>query len=397
MKDFISILISFLVMSIADSIDTSFNNLISVDAIVVWGSFLLIDLIFRSITEIGTYTYRITRKNEWSYLWFNILFGLLMGIIVLISKNVIIDIFNITEVQKNMLSILLNVYIGYLVLGRLANGIFEIIRLKGNLKLYRKSLIIYYVVLISLDVITYYSTRNLLLLVVATMVSWIVSIIYTLCNLKLKFELPNKETLNNVITYGFPYSAERLLSRIFLLLYGKLASNLGTEKYSVHTICYSVYLSLEILPNAYQAMLMINVPKKKTYKDQYKKCMELKNKCFLLIVGLNFVFSFIYLFIYHGSLPLSKCLPYILFYSVAVFGLYPYETYKTLCITQGKSTILLIGSIIGVILRFIFCLLFINTPVALVVFGLANCIDFGTRSIIYKIVLQRLEKKKVIF
>lgn len=80
MKDFISILISFLVMSIADSIDTSFNNLISVDAIVVWGSFLLIDLIFRSITEIGTYTYRITRKNEWSYLWFNILFGLLMGI-----------------------------------------------------------------------------------------------------------------------------------------------------------------------------------------------------------------------------------------------------------------------------------------------------------------------------
>ena len=144
MKDFISILISFLVMSIADSIDTSFNNLISVDAIVVWGSFLLIDLIFRSITEIGTYTYRITRKNEWSYLWFNILFGLLMGIIVLISKNVIIDIFNITEVQKNMLSILLNVYIGYLVLGRLANGIFEIIRLKGNLKLYRKSLIIYY-------------------------------------------------------------------------------------------------------------------------------------------------------------------------------------------------------------------------------------------------------------
>lgn len=39
MKEFISILISFIFMSIADSIDSAFNKLISVDAIVVTGSF----------------------------------------------------------------------------------------------------------------------------------------------------------------------------------------------------------------------------------------------------------------------------------------------------------------------------------------------------------------------
>lgn len=147
MKIFISILVSFLFMSIADSIDSAFNNLVSIDAIVVWGSFLLIDSIFKSISEIGICTYRTTRKNEWSYLWFNIL-----------------------------------------------------------------------------------------------------------------------------------------------------------------------------------------------------------------------------------------------------FGLYPYETYKTLCITQGKSAILLLGSTIGVIIRLIVCTLFINTSISLYVFGLSNCIDFGSRSIIYKIVLLRLEK-----
>lgn len=394
MKEFISILISFIFMSIADSIDSAFNNLISIDAIVVCGSFLLLDSIFKSFSEIGIYTYRTTRKNEWSYLWFNILFGLLIGLIVFLCRNFIVNMFNLTNIQKNMLSILLSFYLGYVVLGRLSNAIFEIVRLKGELKLYRKSLIVFYVSLIGLDALAYLFTKNLTLLFVATMVSWLISILYMLYHLKLKFEFPNKEALKNVIKYGLPYSSERMLSRIFLLLYGIIASHLGTEQYSIHTICYSVCLTLEIITNAYQATLMIKVPDGKTYKEQYNNCMNLKNKCFPLILLLNFVFTFVYLLISHGSLPLYKCFPYIIFYSVGVFGLYPYETYKTLCITQGKSFILLIGSTIGVIIRFLICLLFINTPFALFIFGIVNFIDFYSRSIIYRIILSKLYRKE---
>ena len=394
MKEFISILISFIFMSISDSIDSAFNNLISIDAIVVTGSFLLIDSIFKSFGEIGIYTYRTTRKNEWQYLWFNIIFGILMGIIVFSCKNLIVNIFELSNMQKDMLSILLNFYIVYVVLGRLANGIFEIIRLKGQLKLYRKSLIVYYISLVGLDALAYLFTRNLTLLFVATIISWIISIIYMLYNLKLKFEFPNKRSLENVLKYGFAYSSERLLSRIFLLLYGVVASHMGTEKYVIHTICYSICLTLEIITNAYQTTLMIKVPEGKTYKEQYYNCMNMKNKCFPLIIILNFVFAFIYLLISHGSLPLYKCFPYIIFYSLGVFGLYPYETYKTLCITQGKSFILLIGSTIGVIIRFLICLLFINTSFALFVFGIVNFIDFYSRSIVYRIVLSKLYKKE---
>lgn len=394
MKEFVSILISFIFMSIADSIDSAFNNLISIDTIVVTGSFLLINSIFKSFGEIGIYTYRTTRKNEWQYLWFNILFGILMGMIVFLSKNLIVNIFNLSGIQKDMLSILLDFYVAYVILGRLANGIFEIIRLKGKLKLYRKSLIVYYVSLVGLDLIAFLLTKNLILLFVATIISWIFSIIYMLYNLKLKFEFPNKESLNNVIKYGFAYSSERLLSRIFLLLYGVVASHMGTENYSIHTICYSVCLTLEIITNAYQATLMIKVPEGKTYEEQYNNCINMRNKCFPLILVLNFVFAFIYLIISHGSLPLYKCFPYIIFYSLGVFGLYPYETYKTLCITQGKSFILLIGSTIGVIIRLLICLLFIHTSFALFVFGIVNFIDFYSRSIVYRIVLSKLCKKE---
>lgn len=174
---------------------------------------------------------------------------------------------------------------------------FEMIRLKGELKLYRKSLIVYYISLVGLDLIAYLFTKNLTLLFIATIVSWIISIIYMLYNLKLKFEYPDKISLKNVIKYGFAYSAERVLSRIFLLLYGVLASNMGTENYSIHTICYSVCLSLEIITNAYQATLMIKVPDGKNYEEQYNKCMDMKNKCFPLIILLNFIFhSYIYLY-----------------------------------------------------------------------------------------------------
>lgn len=392
MKEFISILISFIFMSIADSIDYAFNNSISIDAIVVAGTFLLIDSIFISFGEIGTYTYRTIRKNEWKYLWFNILFGVLMGIIVFFSKDIIINIFDLTSIQKNMLSLLLNFYIAYIVIGRLANAIFEMIRLKGELKLYRKSLIVFYIFLVVLDAIAYLFTKNLTMLFIATIISWIISIIYMLLNLKLKFEYPDKTSLKNVIKYGFAYSSERVLSRIFLLLYGVLASHMGTEKYSIHTVCYSVCMLLEIITNAYQATLMIKVPSGKNYEEQYNNCMNMKNKCFPLIILLNFIFAFVYLFISHGSLPLYKCFPYIIFYSTAVFGIYQYETYKTLCISQGKSFVLLIGSTIGVIIRFLICLLFIHSQISLFIFGIVNLIDFYSRSLVYKSVLFMLNK-----
>ena len=395
MKEFISILISYIFMSIADSIDSAFNNLINIDAIVACGSFLLIDSIFKSFSEIGMYTYRTVRKNEWSYLWFNIFFGIIIGIIVFISRSFIVNLFDLTTIQKEILLTLLNIYIAYLILGRLQNGLLEIVRLKGKLKLYRNSLIVYYISLIGLDALVYLLTGNLLLLFLATIISWIISILYILYNLKLKFEFPNKEALNNVIKYGVGYSSERLLSRIFLLLYGVLASHLGTEKYSIHTVCYSVCLTLEIITNAYQATLMIKVPEGKNYNEQYKNCMNMYKQCYPLVLILNFIFAFIYLLISHGSLSLDKCIPYILFYSVGVFGLYPYETYKTLCITQGKSYILLIGSTIGVIIRFLVCLLFMNSSFALIIFGIAQFIDFYSRSIVYRIVLSKLNKKKV--
>ena len=387
MKEFISILISFLFMSFAENIDMAFNNMISIDAIVVAGSFLILDSIFQAIGEIGSYTYRTVRKDEWKYLIFNIIFSLIIGILVFIFKPLIINFFDLSNDQKTMLSILLNIYIAYVVIGRLANAIFEITRLKNHLKLYRHALYVYYFTIILFDALVYVFTKDLTLLFVATITSWILSIIYMLYNLKLKFELPDKESCKNILKYGFAYSIERLFSGVFLLLYGVLASYMGTDKYSIHTVCYTVCLSLEIITSAYQAALMIKVPEGKTKKDKYQNFIDMKKNCFLIIIVLNFILSLVYLFISHGSLPIEKCFPYIFIYACVVFGLYEYESYKTLCIVEGKSYILLIGTFVGVIIRFIICFMFIKNKYALYIFGFVNFIDYYIRSIVYRICL----------
>ena len=392
MKEFVSILISYIFMSIADSVDSAFNNYLSIDAVVVCGSLVFIKFIAKSICEIGIYTYRITRNKSGSYLLISGVVGLILGIISFLFSDLITNLFDLTINQKEMLSGILKLYIIYLPISTLHIGLLEMVRLQNKLKLYRKGLIVTYISLILFDVLAFIFIKNLAALFVATILSDIICFIYLYYKTKLKFEKITKEELENVRVYGIPYSLERIFSRSLILAYGALASHLETEKYAIHTICYSVCLTLETITTAYQATLMIKAPEGKTYKEQYNICMEMKKKCFPLILLLNFTFAFIYLAISHGSVSIISCFPYFLLYITAVFGLYQYENYKTLCIVQCKSYILLIGSTVGALIRFLICLVFMNTPASLYVFGIATFIDFYSRSLVYRGVLYRLEK-----
>ena len=213
-----------------------------------------------------------------------------------------------------------------------------------------------------------------------------------LIKLKLKIIWPNKSILKEVIKIGIPTALERLLSRICILLYGLIASKLGTEKYSIHSICYSTILKLEVIAAAFQAVMMIQLPKYKTVDERFEASKKMKKDYFLLIILLDYVFGTIILIISHGSLPLYKCFPYILFYSIQVFGLYYYAVYQTLLIVQGKPKIMLIGSFVGSLARLVLSYVFLNTDISLFIFGISNFIDFYIRDIIYKIGLSKIYK-----
>ena len=86
MSEFISILISFIFMSLAESVDSFFNNKISIDAIIVCSSLFSINLLGKLLGEIGTYTYRVIRKKEFSYLAITGIVSFFVGIFVFLQE-----------------------------------------------------------------------------------------------------------------------------------------------------------------------------------------------------------------------------------------------------------------------------------------------------------------------
>lgn len=390
MKDFISILISFIFMSLAESVDLFFNNKISIDAIIVCSSLFFINLLAKSLGEIGTYTYRIVRKKEFSYLTITGLASFIIGLIIFFTRGLFINIFDISVEQRTLLSNILALYFIYLPVSLIDSGFFEIVRLKNNLKLYKNSLILFYLLLIMFDFIAFILTESLINLYIATIIAHIINIIYLMLKFKLKYEKITREDFYYVKKYGITLSLERLLSRIFILIYGVLASYMKEKDYAIHSICYGVCLNLEMITNAYSVTLMIKIPEEKNKINQLNLLKDYMNKCFIVILIISFLLAIITLIIQHGSLPIKDCFPYIIFYCCTIFGLFFYESYKAVCVIQGKTKTILKGSIIGVIVRVLVCMLFLRTPICLYIFGIANFIDFNVRSIIYKIDLNNI-------
>lgn len=394
MKEFTSILISFIFMGIASSVDHFFSNVISINAIVVCSSFFTIDLMIKSLGEIGTYTYRTIRKDEGQYILITGIISFLIGIVTVLLKDKLVLLFNLTNEQQSMLINLIYIYPLYITFGRVCNGLLEITRLKNDLKTYRNGLFLFYFLLIFLDILVFVTLKSVLLLYLTTVIAWIIAIIFLSKKGKIKYQLPTKTVIKNICKYGIIYTAERLISRIFLMIYGSLASRLGTTKYAIHSICYQVCVNLEIITNAYSAALMIKLPEAKTKTAEYKRAKKYKRMYLPIVAALNFVFAFIYLFILHGKLPISDVFPYFFFYIFTVFGLQEYETYKALLVIDGKPIKLFLGSLFGVALRIVVCFLFMNTSYGLYVFGISNFLDFYSRSIIFKMGMNKQSHKK---
>ena len=166
---------------------------------------------------------------------------------------------------------------------------------------------------------------------------------------------------------------------------------MGKNNYAIHSICYGICLNLEIITNAYNSTLMIKIPEEKNKDKQMNLLKEYMKKCFSTVLIINFILTIVMLVIQHGSLPIMECFPYIIHYCCTVFGLYLYESYKAICVIQGKPKIILKGSIIGVIVRVLICLLFLKAPICLYIFSIASLVDFYVRSVFYKLDLNQIK------
>lgn len=383
MRDFVSLLIAYMLMAFADSVDNAFSHNISLDAVVVCGCISTIGQLTRSLAKFGTYSYRIIREHETQCLQLDLISSSIVGIVVFFSKDLLISLFQITQSQQELFRSMLIVWSFYIPFSIMGNATFEIVRLQGKIKLFNTGLFIFYVCLILSDIVAFTQFHTLESLWVATCISQIVGFIFFNYNMRWKFELLTIDFLKEALPYGISICGERLVNGICLLFYGVLASKLDNMSYAVHSICNSIMCSAEEITNSYNSALMIKAPLDKPFKETLDSIKYWFKKVVPLLIITYYIYMYTTLFIEHGKVPIEECFPWFIAYTFEFIGLCIYENFKVLCAVQKYVKALPVGAVGGFCCRFGISALGFLTPFPLIFFGISSCIDWSVRGLIY--------------
>lgn len=326
MRSFLSLIISFALISLGDVANLSIANNISFAAIGVMGAYYTVNWLATEFNQFGLYTYRVERRNEWQYLQAAAICGLLIGSIVAALSGIIPLAFGIDEQQRAMLSGMLSIYVIYQPAKALASASAEMIRLRGMLRQYRHVLIIFYVTSIPLNLLLFFTWHDIMGVLVAQLIGNICMGAYGGYHLykdkTVKFGWISAEHLRCIARYGVPLVGERLVQRVGLTVYGICASHLPAEMYAVHSICLQAVYMADIGDSAYSAALLVLVPDAskpgesvERYESERARMIAYRRKTAWVAVLMSFAASYAAAFIMHADVDLAPVMWFTFFYA----------------------------------------------------------------------------------
>lgn len=395
MLEFMSLLVSYALMALADSVDAMFGNQINIDSVVVAGAMTSLSMITKSLSRLGGYTFRCTRKNRSKSLQISAIAGIGLGVVIFLLRGIIVDVYRITPSQKELFNRCLIQWSVYIPFYSVGNDLFEQIRLDSKLKLYSKSLLWFYILLIGTDALIFMKWHRLDYLYAATTLTAATMIVVMYKWSGVKYERLDREFLIDVKKYAIPIAIERLFNGFSMMLSAVIISGLGEKTFAVHSVLYGAMCTGESITNSYQAALMIKLPLDKSYEEAKKATKYWMKQMFFILIGIYFVYMMISIVIYKGTIPLRDCFPWYFFYMVEYLGLYWYESMKTLCINQKVVKLMALCVPIGGIARYSCMLIAYFVKLPLIPLGLSVGLDFAIRGTVYYCLLYFNNKKEI--
>ena len=393
MKEFMSLLISFIFMGIADSIDKAFGNSISLDAVVVVGCTASIGQATKSLSRLGTYAYRVIRKNELKCIQLDAIAGAIIGFLVFLFKDNIVSLYALTDIQRELFLQVLGQWALYLPMYAVGNASFELVRLNNKLKLYNKGLVLFYTVEILSDAFVYTFTKSLPLLYFTTSICQIIATIYFLNKARFEYEWITLQFIKDALPYGIATAIERFMNGIAYMVYGVFASRMSSFCLAIHSVCIGAITTSETITNAYGSALMIKVPLNGDFDSINKEIRKWGKRLFGLMLILYAGYSFLSLYISKGNVLFCDLFPWSIFYMLAFFGLFLCESMKVLCINLKYVKVLPLGVTIGLLFRLSVAWVGLSTNYPLIFFGLASSFDWAIRGVVYYIAVNRANHK----
>lgn len=344
---YITMLVSLLVDMVGDIIDSGFTNNLGIGEMCVFGIICSIHGICYTVSCYGTYVFRLTGTHAKSCLAVSTSISALLVLILFIGSGYVSSIWYI-EPELESLLIRCTICLALCEIPR-AMGVFftNYMQYTFQTKLCTKLLVLFYAMMFIFDVIGLFWLKSLEVIILGTGISNLVySIIsYYASGLSKDKRVEEKVTLKSitwVMQTGFGYFIERIFSRISTMLYEIGGSYLGTYQYAVFIVVYKMINAADVVVNALQTFLTVNVRIKgdvtiRYANKLYKNVKWINIACFYTIMVLS-------MFAVRGEVNIKDLLiPALIICTVYITSIYYIKAYCVFLIMNDKKKFMLAG------------------------------------------------------
>lgn len=385
MRQFFIFILTAFGVAIFDLIDGAFGNNIGIDSICVLSAFTIISWCAYVLGNLGKYAYDIRQKNFSECLLLQLLSSGATSIFILIFCNKLPYIYHLTDRQYMLFAKCLFWFALAFPIKQIANFCDNYVVLHCKNKTLIISNVIYYALMIGLNVLVVVMGGKCYHLIITTDISYTVFFIYLWFAEKFwkKLKKIDKKALKECCLEAKDIMLDRCLGKAATVVFNVLASYLGTELYALHGIGYAIATTSEEITDAWYRYQIIRLHGIEDKKEKYRNYLKVRKQTFLPSVFLCYILLLCLIVPMHGETNLLQAFIVSCLYMTQCILLCIYENARGFLTSIGETKILRYGGLVGIVIRVPWSFLSIYTPLGIVGFALGSGIDFFVREIYY--------------
>lgn len=383
--------------AVFDLIDSAFGNNLGIDSICVMSSVIVITWCMGVAGNLGRFAFDVKQSCVADCAVLQLIASVVVGGIVWVLQGVIPHVYSLTAVQYALMQKCLAVYAIFFPIKSMACFFRNVVACQSRIKLHCGITVIFYSIMIALDVLVIVCNGECYHLVLTTGISYTVMLILYLVLAKALAGIgkPSLTGIMGVWCCAKEVLCERVLGKVTTVAFGALASRLGTRNYALHSIAYSLAVGTEYVTSEWQRMQLITLKGTEVLYKKWQQCKSLGKKMFVPGIVMCYLSVLVLIIPLHGECDLVDSFWFSCLYSTQCFAMALFENSRGFLMSAGQTGMLKCGSLIGILIRIPIALLGAFTPLGIYAFAFASFIDYALRGLFFVHVAKHLCGSKV--
>lgn len=376
------------------AVDGSFSNNISIDAIVVMGSFVVIEWLCQNMMRLGVFGYQILQKYEKNCCVASLISGTIVGIICVTCATPITYIFELTDLQREMLKELLIVYGVCCPMESVSRFLQAFITYKCYNKLVLWANFGTYILLIATDYLAIQLGYGVTGLVLSTELTWLVYLItvWIICKFHKQDDRISIQKITHCIRVGKDLLVSRIISRIANVILGHFASTMSTMEYAIHTVALSITCLAEEFRDALADYTIVRL---RDNKDNMRnEARSVLRQCILPAILLPILTSALMTILMHGKVDILSAYYGVGLYCIVSLVQPLYDVVQSYVLVKDRAIFTVVRGIISVFWRMLVPWVMSIWGVTILGIAIIYLLDYITSQIYYIVALRYGSKRE---